>query len=243
MKDNFSSNSSQYAKYRPSYPKEIFQLVEGLLASKENAWDCGTGNGQVAAELAKIFREVKATDISASQLRNAVQKPNIQYTVQPAEKTNFPDDHFDLITVAQAIHWFNFNDFYKEVKRCLKQQGILLVLGYGLFRSNRETERIISHFYENIIGAYWDPERRHLDEEYKKIPFPFRELDFPDFVQEVNWEFDHLTGYLRTWSAVKHYREQEGKDPVELIEKELREAFGQEGTICFPILIRIGSVD
>lgn len=243
MKDNFSSHSSDYARYRPTFPGEIFELTAKLVPGKSRAWDCGTGNGQVAGELAEIFREVKATDISDNQLQNAVNKPNITYSVQPAEKTVFPNHHFNLITVGQAVHWFNFNSFYKEVKRCSKPGGIILILGYGLLKGNKETTRIIKTFYKEIMGPYWDPERKYLDAEYKTIPFPFTELNLPKFEQKVNWDFEHLIGYLKTWSGVNHYREKEGRDPVDLITSDLKRAFGEKGKIVFPTLIKIGRVD
>jgi ubiquinone/menaquinone biosynthesis C-methylase UbiE len=120
MKDNFSDKSDKYAKYRPTYPQEMLDFIFSLLDKKENAWDCGTGTGQIAIELSKEFNNVYATDISKTQLDNAIKKDNIFYSVQSAEKTNFNNKTFDLITVAQAIHWFDFDKFYFEVKRTLK---------------------------------------------------------------------------------------------------------------------------
>ena len=117
MKDNFSRQSDIYAKYRPAYPQQLYDFIFQHVAGKQAAWDCATGNGQAAKELAKVFDKVYATDISQKQIENAVQQPNIFYSVQPAEQTNFPNNSFDLITVAQALHWFRFDDFYAEVKR------------------------------------------------------------------------------------------------------------------------------
>ncbi|MGA9324742.1 MAG: class I SAM-dependent methyltransferase [Salegentibacter sp.] len=242
MKDNFSSHSSEYARYRPGYPPELFEFLINTVRDKEIAWDCGTGNGQVAAELAKFFLKVDASDISRQQLENALEKPNINYSIQRAEKTNFPDDHFDLITVAQAIHWFDFEAFYAEVRRTLKPEGVLAVMGYGLFRSNDATDKVIKHFYEQIIGPYWDEERRYLEEEYKSIPFPFEELKTPQFEHRLQWSFEHLLGYLNSWSAVKHYEKAENRNPVALIEQELRKSFGNEGEVIFPILFRVGKL-
>ncbi|MBZ9730963.1 class I SAM-dependent methyltransferase [Salegentibacter sp. JZCK2] len=240
MKDNFSSQSPAYAKFRPIYPQELYDFLKGKLAETERAWDCGTGNGQVAGELAKFFEEVQATDISKQQLENAVKQPNINYSLQPAEKTNFPDNYFDLITVAQAIHWFNFKDFYKEVNRVLKPNGIIAVIGYSLFKSNPETDEVILKFHKDIIGSYWDEERRYLDEKYKTIPFPFQEVETPHFKQEFQWTFNHLVGYLKTWSAVKHYEKANNQNPVDLIENDLKAAFGSGNKVVFPVLFRLG---
>ncbi|SLK05264.1 class I SAM-dependent methyltransferase [Salegentibacter salarius] len=196
----------------------------------------------MAGELAKFFKEVQASDISQQQLDNAVSQPNIHYSVQPAEKTSFPDHNFDLITVAQAIHWFNFEAFYKEVERVLKPDGIIAVIGYSLFKSNPETDEVILNFYRDIIGPLWDEERRYLDEKYKSIPFPFKEIKSPAFEQEYQWTFTHLIGYLKTWSAVKHYEKAKGENPVDLIEDELKASFGAKNKVVFPILFRSGKL-
>ena len=154
MKDNFSKDSHLYAKYRPTYPSALFTYIISLLETKDQAWDCATGNGQVATQLAKEFQVVEATDISASQVEQAPKLAHIHYTIQPAEQTKFEKDQFDLITVAQAIHWFDFEKFYAEVNRTLQPNGILAVIGYGLLSISPELDLIIHHFYNDIIGAY-----------------------------------------------------------------------------------------
>ncbi|WP_424493517.1 class I SAM-dependent methyltransferase [Salinimicrobium sp. GXAS 041] len=240
MKDNFSTRSNDYAKFRPGYPQEMFHFLSRQLSAKERAWDCGTGNGQVAGKLADFFREVYGTDISVNQLMNAQNKPNIHYSKQKAEKTNFPDAFFDLVTVAQAVHWFDFNEFYSEVQRTLKPGGIIAIMGYGLFSANEATNKVIDHFYREIVGPFWDEERKYLDEEYKTIPFPFEEVETPEFRNEINWSLERLVGYLKTWSAVKHYEKEKHENPVDLVYDELKEAFGEHGKISFPVLFRMG---
>jgi len=242
LKDNFSTRSREYSKYRPKYPDGVFKFIKDHLNGCEAAWDCGTGNGQVAIELAKFFSSVEATDISGNQLKNAVKKNNIHYTLQPAEKTNFNSARFDLIISAQAVHWFDFERFFAEVNRCIRPDGIIVLLGYGLFYSNNDTNQIIREFYNDTIGPYWDPERSHLDENYRTIPFPFEETDTPGFEQRYQWSIEHLLGYLRTWSAVKHYENKNNLDPVSIIEQRLREAFGNSNEVVFPIIFRMGKI-
>jgi len=240
MKDNFSTNSSQYAQFRPKYPAKLFKFLESRVEHKGAAWDCGAGNGQVAGELAKFFNRVEATDISQQQLDNAVIVSNINYSLQSAEKSNFPDNSFDLITVAQAIHWFDFSQFYKEVNRTLKPGGIIAIIGYGLVKSNEQTNDLINHFYRNIVGPYWDPERRYLDDGYRSIQFPFEEIPTPNLEMEFSWDFEHLVGYLKTWSAVKHFQNKNGYDPVDVISEDLRTAFGNCRLVKFPLFLRLG---
>ena len=240
MKDHFSTASHNYARFRPTYPAELYHFLLKHCRKTERAWDCGTGNGQVAGELSGFFDEVLATDISGNQLAQAVHKENIHYTKQPAEKTNFPDDHFDLVTVGQAVHWFDFNAFFQEVKRVLKKDAVIAIFGYALFRSNPATNEVIQRFYKEIIGPYWPPERRYLEENYNSIPFPFNEISSPEIELKQTWSLERLLGYLNTWSAVKAYEREKRENPVELINEELSASFGNLGPVNFPIIIRTG---
>ncbi len=242
MKDLFSSASENYVKFRPGYPPELYKFLRKICGQKTRAWDCGTGNGQVAGELADFFAEVKATDISENQLSQAIQKSNISYSLQPAEKTGFPNGFFDLVTVAQAIHWFDFEAFYAEVKRVLKPGGYIAVIGYELFRSNPQTNKIIDHFYRETVGPFWYPERKYLEEKYQTIPFPFEEVNTPEFSAKETWSRERLLGYLNTWSSVKNYERQKGENPVALIEEELQQSFGERGEVEIPILFRLGKL-
>lgn len=244
MKDRFSAHADNYVRYRPDYPDAFMNYLKTILPAHERAWDCGTGNGQLAQKLSSMFTEVQATDISEPQIANAVSLPNIQYSVQKAEQTNFPNNCFDLITVAQAIHWFDFGSFYSEVRRTAKQQALLAVVGYGRLRINKKIDRKIDDFYCQEIGPYWDKERRYVDEEYKTIPFPFTEITAPSFSNTFHWTFEHLVGYLETWSAVKSYKKENGIDPVVVLYPELKNIWGNEEIkeVNFPLLLRIGKV-
>lgn len=244
MKDLFSQDAGLYARYRPQYPQALYEWLYLQLKGRSCAWDCATGNGQVAVQLARHFEQVYATDISAAQLKEAPQLANIQYSVQPAEGTSFPDQSFDLITTAQAIHWFNFENFYAEVRRTAKPGAILAVIGYGNIRVSAAVDWLHEHLHQDILDAYWDPERVYVDEAYQTIPFPFKEIIHPDFFIDLNWSADHLIAYLNTWSAVKHYERQHGANPVTEIAEELRRAWGTETylPVRFPLLLRTGEI-
>lgn len=249
MKDNFSQNSKDYAIYRPSYPKEVVEIIYSLLENTQNAWDCGTGNGQIANELADVFANVFATDISQNQIKNAIQKPTIFYSIERAENSSFKDNFFDLIVVAQAIHWFDFDKFYKEVNRTLKKEGIFVVLGYGKLEIDEQIDKIIDKLYYDILGSYWDKERKYIDENYETIPFPFEEIKHNKKIfNQLEWEVKDLIGYLKTWSAIKHYNNQNAtnfeKNAVEIVFKELEKVWEhkQTKTVTFPILLRIGKI-
>jgi len=243
MKDNFSTQSDDYSKFRPQYPDEMIDYIVSFVDNTTTALDVATGNGQIAHKLSRHFKMVYATDISENQLENAICAANIIYKKERAESTSFDANLFDLIVVAQAIHWFDFAKFYGVVRRIAKPGCILAVIGYGVFSTNEDSDRILMDFYHNIVGPYWDPERRYLDEKYETIPFPFTEVDSKQFTNELHWTFDQLTGYLNTWSATQHYKNKHQSNPVDLIYEELRESWERcDKVVCFPLLLRLGKI-
>ncbi|MEO6720340.1 MAG: class I SAM-dependent methyltransferase [Ferruginibacter sp.] len=245
VQDNFTAQAELYAKYRPDYPAELYQFLFSLCRHKDAAWDCGTGSGQVAIALAKHFTNVYATDISEQQIKNAAQRNNIIYDVERAEHTSFEDSSFGLVTVAQAIHWFDFDSFYKEVNRTIKAGGVFAVIGYGLLRVSPEIDLVIHHFYYDIVGRYWDKERKYIDENYATIPFPFEEQPVPELMNNFEWTLDDLLGYFATWSAVQHYKKTNDKDPVPFIKAALEKVWQPHAlkTVQFPILLRVAIID
>ncbi|HEY5406358.1 MAG TPA: class I SAM-dependent methyltransferase [Ginsengibacter sp.] len=242
MKDNFSKHSDLYSRFRPGYPKQLFEFLLPLLPEKKAVWDCGTGNGQLAVSLSKYFKEVYATDISAAQITNATKKKNIFYSVENTEETVWPDNKFDLISVAQAIHWFDFKKFYHHANRTLKHGGIIAIIGYDVLKINKEIDLLTNQFYKKTVGPYWDKERKHIDDHYSIIPFPFKEIDTPDFSMNYNWEFEQVIGYLNTWSAVQHYIRKNNENPVEKFSVELKKVWGDvlKRKVSFPVFMRTG---
>jgi ubiquinone/menaquinone biosynthesis C-methylase UbiE len=222
MKDNFSKQAIDYSKFRPQYPDEMIKYIISFVNNKSTALDLATGNGQVAHKLSTYFKQVYATDISQKQLDNAIQADNIIYSKECAEKTSFENQQFNLIVVAQAVHWFDFEIFYKEIYRILKPDGIFVIMGYGLFSTNPDSDKILRHFYYDIVGAYWDAERKYLDENYETIPFPFEEIPAEKFANQFTWSFEMLIGYLQTWSSVQYYISKKNQNPIDLIYDNLK---------------------
>jgi SAM-dependent methyltransferase len=245
VKDNFSRQAGLYARYRPDYPPELIRHLLGAVPGRARAWDCGTGNGQFAALLAPHFGEVAATDISSAQLAHAAQAANIAYSVSPAESAPFPDAHFDLVVAAQALHWFDFDVFYPEVTRVLKPDGRFAAAGYGRCRLGGGLDPALLKFYTDVIGPYWDAERRHVDERYRTIPFPFREIPAPEFIAVRRWTIAEFLGYVSTWSAVQHYIRERGSDPLDLLRDALAPGWPPSGAldVQFSFFLRIGAVD
>lgn len=244
VKDLFSKGSDQYAKYRPQYPRELFEWIYQLPVGKGRVWDVGAGTGQLSFPLSEIFGEVYATDISESQLFQAPKKSNIHYSVQAAELTDFAEDFFDLVVIGQAIHWFDFERFYREVRRVSKKNAIIIAVGYGNVIVSEDLQPLISEFYGQKLGAYWDSERRYIDEEYSTIPFPFEEMIAPTLSINYQWKLNQLIGYFNTWSAVKHFIQSNGYNPVVELYEQLSSVVKDEEVldVRFKIIMKTGRV-
>ena len=244
--NQFSKQSEYYKKFRPTYPLELYDEILQHLSNKDACWDCGTGNGQVALVLAKTFKQVFATDISAAQLSKAKQKENIIYKVERAEQTSFAANSFDLITVGQAIHWFDFSAFNKEVKRVAKKEAILAVWGYGLLRIDAINNSLIDEFYHTVIGKYWNVERKHIDNQYQSIPLDFEKIAVKKKLAiQVNWNLKHLEGYFNSWSSVQNYIQQTNKEnPVPVLIRKMQAHWTDEKSkpITFPIFLKLGRI-
>lgn len=244
MSSRFSKQADLYARYRPDYPRELYDYIFSHLENKETAWDCATGSGQVATILANHFDKVYASDISGEQMEHAPRKPNIEYFRVPAEDTGFPSGIFDLITVAQAIHWFNFDKFYSEVNRTAGEESLLAVVGYGILNVDPEIDKLIHRFYDEMFSHYFGKCRKYLDDRYRTIPFPFDEIPSPEFAKELEWSLEDLEGFLNSWSPVQQYKNDHETNPVDPFLMELRSVWkpGESRTVTFPVFLRLGRV-
>ncbi|MEO6489081.1 MAG: class I SAM-dependent methyltransferase [Ferruginibacter sp.] len=242
MKDNFSKRPELYARYRPQYPSSLFKYISGIVNDKQLAWDCGTGNGQSAIELSQYFEKVFATDFSQQQLDHAHQAANIMYALEPAENTSLLPNTIDLVTVAQALHWFNFDGFYAEVRRVCKPDAILAVWMYDLLKIDPNIDKLIYLYHFQTLEKYWDKERKYVDDKYSSIPFPFLEIIPPPFNIEVYWTFEHLEGYLNTWSALPKFIAANDYDPLPSLMKQIKQYWpnAESKKIIFPLHLRLG---
>ncbi|HEX5727680.1 MAG TPA: class I SAM-dependent methyltransferase [Longimicrobiaceae bacterium] len=240
FKDHFSGHADAYARYRPNYPPALFAWLAGEAPARRLAWDCATGNGQAAVALAEHFARVEATDASERQLLQAVRHPRVAYTVAPAERSGLEPASVDLVTVAQALHWFDLPAFYAEVARVLVPGGLLAVWGYGVFTAGAEVDAVVGHLYTDVVGPYWPPERAALDRGYP-VDLPFPRVAAPPFAMEQAWTADDVVGYLGTWSAVQRYRQTHGDDPVAGVEPALRRAWGAgPRPVRWPLFLHVG---
>lgn len=249
FKDHFSTAADRYAAYRPDYPAPLFAWLANLCpdagtgATRDTAWDCATGSGQAALGLAPHFRQIIATDASAEQIGHAQRHPAIDYRVAAAEASGLPARSVDLVTVAQAAHWFDLPRFYAEAARVLKPAGVLALWGYGRMTLPGDLDAPLRHFYTETVGPYWPPERALIDDAYRSLDFPFAEIEAPAFHIEVAWNLPRLIAYLSTWSAVRRYRDTQKRDPLPALMAELTPGWGDADTVKilqWPLFLRVG---
>ncbi len=245
FKDHFSRQSEIYNQFRPSYPPELFRYLASLTLEHKLAWDCATGNGQSAIGLARHYNQVYATDGSEEQISRAKLYPNITYRVEQAEHCELADRSADLITVAQALHWFDRESFYAEVRRVLKPEGVIAAWIYGLPQINPAIDKVIKDFHDHTVGAFWQAENRLVEQEYKTIAFPFKEIIPPDFIIRGAHSLDELTGLVSTWSAVQRYMDHHRKNPVQELEEKLASVWKEKNSkkiFTWNLVLRVGII-
>lgn len=244
FKDHFSRLAGQYSAFRPTYPPVLFDYLAQLCPERRKAWDCACGNGQATIALAKHFDSVIATDASPQQLSAAPALPNVTYRVASAEASGIDSKSVDLVTVAQALHWFDLDSFYGEAQRVLVPSGVLAAWTYGVLHVEGDgVDALLQEFYHDIVGPYWPPERRLVEDGYRGLAFPFAEVAPPSFNMEERWERAHLLGYLRSWSATGRYVEDKGVDPVAALESRLEPLWADIHAlrkVTWPVALRVG---
>ncbi|HOY94927.1 MAG TPA: class I SAM-dependent methyltransferase [Catalimonadaceae bacterium] len=243
--DNFSAQSEIYARYRPSYPDSLFQFLATCVQEHKVAWDCGTGNGQAAIQLANYFHTVVATEPSENQLRIAVPCPGVEYRCETAETNSLPDGIVDLITVANAMHWFDFEKFFIEVRRVLKPNGILAAWAYSIPTIDPETDKILRTFHDETVGEFWVYPNHLVEQEYKTIPFPFEIIESPSFISSHSFSRSDLLGYLNSWSAVQKFIRAYNRNPAEDLVPVLSKIWpdeDQKREVIWKLIVKIGKV-
>jgi len=243
FRDHFSGAAREYAAFRPRYPDALFAALAGRVPAARRAWDCATGNGQAALGLARHVSAVVATDASAEQLAQASVHPRVLYVRAKAERSPLLPGSVDLVTVAQALHWFDRPAFFEEARRVLVPGGLVAVWSYGVAEVDPRIDRVLQFFYHDVVGAYWPVERALVELRYGTIEFPFDEVSVPSPPMQAHWGLDDLGGYLRTWSATLRYREALGRDPVDALLRDIAPLWGPAGArrpVRWPLVIRAG---
>ncbi len=241
FQDHFSTKAAVYAQARPTYPVALFDRLAALAPHRELAWDCGAGNGQASLGLADHFQHVYATEPSPDQLAQATAHPRVTYAQSAETAPALAKASADLVTAAQAAHWFDRDRFYAEVHRVLRPEGVVALWTYELCRVAPDIDAAVFRFYTEVVGPFWPPERRHTETGYREFEFPFAELPFPEFAMQHDWTLAQFATYLRTWSAVTRFSKARGIDPVGALEAELHPLWGPASRrIVWPLSGRLG---
>ena len=240
FQDHFSTQAAAYARFRPSYPPELYEFLAGLAPAHALAWDCGTGNGQAALGLAAYFRQVIASDASDEQVAEALPHARVTYYVAAAEDPPPAVQGADLVTVAQALHWFDHARFYAQLRRVLRPGGVFAAWGYGLMQITPAVDVVVQDYYARIVGPYWPADRRHVENAYRSLPFPPGEIAVPAFSMRADWSLDALLGYLDTWSATRRYLKKHGRHPLDEVRTALLQAWDDASTrtVVWPLFLR-----
>jgi SAM-dependent methyltransferase len=226
FKDHFSSHASAYSTYRPGYPAALAGWLAGEAPNRSLAVDVGCGSGQLSTLLAEHFVQVAGLDPSAEQIANAQPHPKVDYRVAPAEQTGIASRSADLLTAAQAAHWFDLTAFFAEARRILKPGGLLALVTYAGMKPDGEVTEIVEAFRTHELAPYWPPERAMVDNDYRDIRLPLAPVEAPPMLLSVQWSLDAVIGYVDTWSAVRAMEKAIGRGPFEEMVARLREAWG-----------------
>ena len=243
FKDHFSAHAAGYAGARPGYPDELFEWLALQCPRRRLAWDAGCGNGQASVALAGFFEEVYATDPSAAQIAQAQKHERVQYAVEGAEECSLGDHTANLVTVAQAYHWFDHARFCEEARRVLSDDGVVALWSYAESRVSPEVDLVVDELHHRTLGADWPPERQHVLDKYRDLPFPFRMISAPPFEMRSQWNLAQYLGYLSSWSASQRHLQRTGKDAVAAIAPAMRAAWGDPETVRpveWPLLLLVG---
>ena len=240
----FSTVARAYAAFRPGYPSELFEWLARVSPARDAVWDCGCGSGQASVPLAQHFAVVHATDVAPEQIAAAMRHARVRYSIAPAENSGLDPESVDLVTVAQALHWFDVTAFYAEAERVARRGALLAVLNYPRPQFvDVELDRCFFAFYSQVVGPYWPPERRHVEDGYKSLSFPFEEVETPQFGFDLNWNLEQLAGYASSWSATARYRQALGTDPVPRLRESMSAVWPANGAsvpLRMPIGLRVG---
>ncbi len=245
FKDHFSNHAASYADARPRYPAALFDWLAAQCPEHMQAWDAGCGNGQASTALAKHFDAVLATDPSAAQIGAAMADPRVRYAVEPGEKCSLKDVSADLITVAQAYHWFDAPRFCVEVARVGKPGAVVAVWTYAESRVSPAVDVVFDALHNDRLDTYWPPEREHVISRYRELPFPFTPIAAPEFEMRCDWTLPQYLAYLRSWSASQRYAKETGRDAVAQITRAMAQAWGEPDTVravSWPLTLLVGRV-
>lgn len=237
--DHFSKIAPQYARGRFGYPGELFDFLLAHCSERKLAWDCATGSGQAAEDLACRFSHVIATDISAELLALAPSHPRITFRVAPAENSGIDADSVDLITAAQAVHWFDLPRFWAEALRVLRDEGVVAVWGYTWPLVSAKVDHVLEDL-KGILVPFWPERSAILHAGYRDLSPPLREIVCPKFEASARWDLNGYLSHMESWSAIRYHREVTNENLLGRFRSEFAKAWAERTMVVrWPLVIRV----
>lgn len=239
--DHFSDRAEMYARHRPVYPAAAARVVAGAAAARGRVWEPGCGSGQLTGALAAMFDTVVASDPSADQLARAPRQPGIHLLRERAETSALSTGSADAVVVGQAAHWVDLPAFYREATRVGRPGAVVALVSYGTPRVDGPPGTLVSDFHRRTLAPYWPPARRHVDDGYARLPFPFPRIPAPALDMERSWSVEDFLGYAGSWSGVRRAIEATGPALFDAFAGSLRTAWGTGARrVRWPLTILMG---
>ncbi|XP_010527089.1 PREDICTED: putative methyltransferase DDB_G0268948 [Tarenaya hassleriana] len=234
-----AEQASAYKESRPTYPRSWYKMLTEKTTFHERAWDVGTGNGQAAVGLAEYYNRVVATDINQGQLNKATKHPKVTYLLTPESMSENElvavlggENSVDLVTAAQALHYFDLDKFYAVVKRVLRKPGgVIAVWVFNNIVISPPVDRVFKRLADSTV-PFRTPRTDMSLAGYRTISFPFESVGIGSegnpLPLDLPWKLslDGFLAYLRSWQLVVKAKQQ-GVDllPASLID-EFKAAWG-----------------
>lgn len=239
----FSDKSDLYKQARPEYPNALFEYLSSLCPSNTLAWDSACGSGQATVGLAKHFKQVIATDISAPQLGNAIAQTNVQYRQALSECSGLEDHSVDLVCVAQALHWFDYDQFWPEVERVIKPDGVFTAFGYNFPSIDQSLDLLFEQQIMAEIQPYWASQNQLIWNHYRNVEIPFPAIDTPTFNMQMHWNLDEYFAFIHTFSATRRCMQAQGSGFFESAYEQAKALWGntqQSKKVTFDFVLYVG---
>lgn len=239
----FSGHATTYAAYRPTYPKALYDWLTQLAPGRDQAWDVGTGNGQVAVALAERFARVTVTDPSVAQLGAATAHPRVTYR-EATYDSGLRDGAAQLVTVGQALHWFDLDAFFSELRRVLAPGGVFAAFAYVHSSVTPVVDAVTRQYHDVTCAKHWAPEHHLIRAGYRSMSLPIVEVEAPPLEIRAPMSVEQYLGFHRSWSATQRLLAAGGEAAVLAYERAVVAAWGDAPTrdVVWPMFVRAGTL-
>jgi SAM-dependent methyltransferase len=248
-KERFTDRVDDYVRYRPSYPPSVIALLEGQcgLGPACTVADLGSGTGILTRLLLDTGARVIGVEPNAAMRASAEKSlghgpcaPRFESVDGSAESTTLADQSVDLVTAAQAFHWFDPARSRAEMARILRPAGFVALVW------NQRKDTAMNRDYEEMLERF-APEYAQVRERDRAAEPGVRAFFAPSTPSRVC--FDHAQRFdeagLRGRLSSSSYAPREGHPSFQPMMKRLDEIFaaharGGEVSFAYEALVWYG---